>query len=245
MNRAFTTIEVLIALALLGLAFPALKPKFLDGDSKRATASQEATAAVSQATAEAEAAAIKRSATAAASVAQIGVAASTLEDSPEKQFITREVPVAQANLPAPDALAMQAAYERRLAIMEGKLSESNRLYGDAFTRADELASDLIVANSARAKAQAERTAIDRELAEVAAARLAASKTMWRVIIIGGLIAGLYIYTKLTHLSPDALSNVVRDIRGSESPLSALDNATTPLQQRMIRRLTKLKTEPTN
>ena len=118
---ALTGVEVIVALALLaGVAWFA-KPSLFPGQSKRAAASTQATAAV-------EATTNAQGASAAASVAKIGEANAAAPASPARDFIGREVPMALSRLPAPDPQALLEAEKRRVDVMQGRLYEARRLY---------------------------------------------------------------------------------------------------------------------
>ena len=226
-TKAFAFLPVLIGIAVVGVAglFVA-KPKFLHGDSRRAAASTEATAAV-------DAAVTKQGAEAAASVVKIGEANATAPDSKEKDFIAREVPVALAKLPAPDAQALIEAERRKAAVLAGQLEAVSRLYDQALKRADVLERE-------RAAALAERRAADLRLEQAAAEALGAERTRNGFIFCGVLAVGLYLYVKLTHFSPSAIAEAVADIKAGVHPITALDTVAGRLQQRLVNFLGRLK-----
>lgn len=240
-QRAEVATIVLLALLVVGGAIAMFRPKVLHGDSRRAEEAKAATVEVKTTTGDVDAVAKKRSAVAAASVVKIGEAAASMEASPEKDFIVRETPVALASLEAPDPSALLAAERRKVAVLEGRTAEITRLYGDAVEQARRNSDALAKAQRERDAAFARVDASNEKLAVVAAERLAASKTMWRFIIVSGVLVGLYMYVKLTHVSPAAMREAVADIRGGANPITALDGVTTRLQQSIIRTLTKLKT----
>lgn len=216
---------VLVAIVAIGAgAFGLSKTKWFHGDTKRANQASETTTALVEAT-------TKQGAVAAASVVKIGEANSTAPDSPEKSFIGREVPVALASLPKPDPEALLAAERRKVAVMEGRLAEASSLYGDALKRADMLEKERTEALQAKREA-------DAELQRVAAERLGAEKqAFWMWCGIGALVA-LYLWTKLTHLSPAALAEAVSDIKNGPGEehhaIRALDGVTSRFQQSMVR-----------
>ena len=229
-NRAETTLLILAILGLLGLGALGLsKTKIFNGDSKRAASSAETTSTLVDTT-------NKQSAVAAASVVKIGEANSEAPDSPTKSFISREVPLVLAALPAPDIQALIQAEKRKVAVMEGRLQEASLLYGDAIQRVERLEREKSQALSAK-------RASDQELLQVAAERLGAEQQAFWAFIIAGAIGVLYLYTKLTHLSPHALASAVLDIRGGSSEsnhaIQALDGVTTRLQQKMVSTISKL------
>lgn len=230
-QRGEALTAVLLAIIIIGGgAFGLSKTKWFHGDSKRARTSEETTAALVTAV-------DRQGGVAAASVVKIGEANASAPESPEKTFISREVPVALASLPKPDSEALIAAERRKAAILEGRLQEASLLYGDAMARAEKLEREKGAALSAK-------RASDQALAQVAAERLGAEQQAFWAFVFLGLVGALYVYTKMTHLSPAAVAAAVTDIKagtGESNPaIAALDGVTTRLQQKMIRLLTKLK-----
>jgi hypothetical protein len=138
-------------------------------------------------------------------------------------------------LPPPDAQKLIEAAERKAAVLSGQLAKVEQLYGDAFKRADELQRQATQAIAAK-------RASDAELERVAAERLGAEKTSNRMIIIAVVCGLLYVYTKLTHLGPGAISEMASDMRkqGQAAGLIALDGVTSRLQQSMVRLISKFK-----
>lgn len=222
---------VLAVIAVLGGAVMAFKPKFLHGDSKRAAAS-------TQTTEELIAAQKKLSSVAAASVQKIGEANAVAPESPVKEFIAREVPVAMASLEKPDQTALLEAERRKNAVLSGKIEMAEKLYGDAYKRADE-------AQKVATAAIAAKRASDLELERVAAERLAAERSQNRWIIVACVCGALYLYTKFTHVGPGALAEAVSDMRkqGATKGIAALDGITTRFQQSMVRFINRVKDHP--
>jgi hypothetical protein len=220
-TRAEVSLAVLLVIGLLGLGGWGLsKTKWFSRESKRAKTSTETTADLITAK-------DKQAAVAAASVVKIGEANAVAPESPSRAFIAREVPVALASLPAPDGEALLQAERRKAAILEGRLAEADRLYGDAMARADQYQKEA-------ARAVAAKRASDLALEQAAAeARGAEQQAFWFTLAAMGAGA-LYVYTKLTHLSPGSLARVVADIRSGtkeENPaLVAIDTHTGQLQQ---------------
>lgn len=245
---------VLLYLAILAVAGAALlmfKPKALHGDSKRAAASEAASTQVNTSTDALLTAERQRAAAAAASVVKIGEAAAAAPASPARDFITREVPVALAQLPAPDPQALLEAERRKVAIMEGRLEEAATLYRSALERAEQRTSERDAAAAALAAARADRAAVDSQLAEVAAARLAAERTSARWMIAALVAAGLWLWVKLSHLSPGQLAEAVTDIKRAgpaavvtdatgRKHIPALDAVASRLQQKLTSLLAKLR-----
>jgi len=222
---------IVAVLALIGIGAVAFKPKWFHGDSQRAATSQKTTEALL-------ASEKKLSAQAAASVTMIGQANTQAPESPVKEFIAREVPVALAVLEPPDPMALVAAEKRKNSVLEGKIEVIERLYGDQAKIAESLRKE-------NAAVLAEKRRSDAELAEVAAERLGAEKNAarWLILAVAGLV--LYVYVKLTHIGPGALAEAVSDMRkqGATGGIVALDGVTSRLQQSMVRLINKLKTHP--
>lgn len=225
--RGEATLLVLAAVAVVGAALFLFRPRASHGDSRRADASVQATAAVDATT-------TKQGAEAAASVVKIGEAAAAAPHSLENTFISREVPLALAKLPPPDASALIAAERRKVAVLEGRVEETHRLYNDALKRADALAQE-------KADALAQRRAVDGELSRVAAERLGALRErngMVAVVILALLLIG---YIKFTHISPGGLSSIVKDLRSGEvQPIHAVDAVANRFTQWLVSRKLKLE-----
>lgn len=232
-TRGTGLIELIVALAAILLI---AKPAFLDGDSRRAKKSEEATAAVVETVSKVDDAAEKRGAVAAASVAKIGEANATAPASPEQEFIAREVPVALANLPAPDPQALLDAERRKVAVLEGRAMLADQLYGKALSEAKALAEAKTKAERDRDLALAARDRIDRDLSEAAAARLAAEHQRNMMILVALAAGALWLWAKLTHFSPGQIASAVTDIKSGAytDPVTALDTAASPLQQKLVR-----------
>jgi hypothetical protein len=220
-NRGEVATIVLLAVVLLGGgAWGLSKTKWFSKESKRAQTSTDTTNDLL-------AAKDKQAAVAAASVVKIGEANQTAPESPEKTFIRREVPVALASLPAPDIEALIAAEKRKVAVLEGRLVEADKLYGDAMERADQYQKEA-------QRAIAAKRASDLALQQAAAQALGAEQERFWFMLIAIGAGALYLWTKLSHVSPLSLSAAVRDLRtGSEEPNAAirvLDANLTPFQQ---------------
>jgi hypothetical protein len=221
-GEASTILIVVLALAAIGLI---KMPDLFDRDGKLAQESQEATESLIQSQE-------KQGASVAASVVQIGTANTMAPESPAKAFISREVPLALSQLPAPDAMALNAAEQRRFAVMEGRLQEANQLYLGAHEKADKLTKDLALAIDARRKA-------DVALIEVAAAKRAAEKQRAIIAFIAICLLGLWVYAKLMGLGPRALGQIAADIRSGSNPIAALDSHVPDWLKSRVRREAKL------
>jgi len=215
-----TLAALLVIIALGGLAWGGIKSGWFSGESKRAKVSTNTTTALI-------AAKDKQAAMAAASVTKIGEANQVAPESPSRDFIAREVPVALASLPPPDIDALMQAESRKRAVLEGRLVEADRLYGDAMKRADEYQREA-------QRAIAAKRASDLALEQAAAEARGADSQSFIFMCIAIAAGALYLWTKLSHVSPLTLSRAVQDIRTKqeepESAIRALDSATTPFQQ---------------
>jgi len=221
-NSGVAPLIVVAVLAVLGgVGLFAFKPKALHKASQNAETSTEATAALIEATK-------KQGAEAAASVVKIGEANAQLPGSALTTFIAKEVALTLTKLPAPDAQALLAAEQRKVAVLEGKVDTINILYGDALKRADEL-------EQARQKAVSARQAADLKLEQAAAEQLGAERQRNQMIVLVVVVVVLYLYVKFTHFSPSAIAGAIADIRKGTyaDPVTALDVKATPLQQSVV------------
>jgi hypothetical protein len=241
-TKGSVIIEVALVVALLGFGGVWFKNQFFHGDTKRAEESVKTTELVNTATdglLEAEQA---KGALAAASVTKIGEVAASSPNSPEKSFITREVPLALASLPAPDPKALLEAEKRRVAVMEGKLAEADRLYAKALGRAEELSLLAAKHKAELDEARAAKDKADAALVKVAAERRAREQQMLVLIVVAAAIAALWLWTKITHFSPWQQAKVVEDLRSRTyaDPVEAVDVAASPIQQTITRFNVKLR-----
>jgi hypothetical protein len=221
-GEASTTLILVLALAALGL----LKmPSWFDRDTRRAKDSQQATEQLIEAQ-------NKQGAHVAASVQQIGVANAMAPESPSKAFIAREVPSVLSSLPSADPMALIEAERRRVAMMEGRLAEANRLYGEEAVRAEKLAAQLALAQEARRQA-------DQALLEAAAAKRAKDQQMRIIMLIAGLLGVLWVYAYLTRLGPKSIGLIAADIRSGSHPIAALDSHVPDWLKPSVRKEAKL------
>jgi hypothetical protein len=219
-----TSTVVLIVLALAALGFVKI-PALFDRDTARAEDSQQATEQLLDAQK-------KQGAYVAASVQEIGVANAMAPESPSKAFISREVPSVLSSLPSADPIALIEAERRRMAVMEGRLTEANRLYGEEAVRAEKLASQLAFAQEARRQA-------DQTLLEAAAAKKAKDQQMRIIMLIAGLLAVLWVYSYLTRLGPKSIGMIAADIRSGSHPIAALDSHVPDWLKSSVRKQAKL------
>lgn len=236
-TRAAIPVLLLWLLGALGVGLFVAKPKFLDKDSRKAATSVATTTALVDAS-------TLRGAFAAASVTAMVEANVAAPDSPARNFIAQEGKVALANLPAPDPQALIDAEKRKNAVLEGKLELTTQLYEKALHQADGNASAL-------ARALAAKRGSDQALVQEAAERLGASRQARIAALVAICCLALWLYVKLTHLSPGAVAQAVVDMRAQAAgtapaanpSVNALDGVTSRLQQGIIHFLARLKTPP--
>lgn len=208
-----------------------LKPAWLSRDSARAKASQEATARLL-------AAHKAQSASAAAGVTAIGKANSMAALSPTKEFLEWEVPAVLSKLEAPDPAELLAAEKRRVAVMEGRLEEAQRLYQTEARRASDLKKE-------RDEAVADRQKADLEISNAAAAKVAAERQRNIFVAVVVLLAAGVVYLKFFYSSPGSIAKMLVDIRSApigtkETAVQAINTYTFPWQQDKIRALFERK-----
>lgn len=225
-NRGTVVLEVLLAIALIGGAWLAFKPKSHDGDSRRADQSQQTTEALIVAQ-------DKRGSVASAYNQKSSEVIGLLPNTPEKSFLEQASQIMGANLPAPDQTALIQAERLKVAVLEGRLKDSQELYEKAIGESSKLSKDLAVAIS-------EKRASDSRLQEVAALRLGAERQRNQIMIVAGALAILWIWTKSTHFSRSAIGEAVADIRKGVDPIVAIDGVATRFQQKLVSRAAKLK-----
>ncbi|MDF3056814.1 MAG: hypothetical protein K0R17_1029 [Rariglobus sp.] len=246
-QRGEITLATILVMACVGGALVWLaKPRKLDGESRRADASLEATAALQAAHKAELAAADAKAATVAASVQQIGVAAAAAPANSATDYIGREVTWLSPLLPAPDARALLAAERRRIAVMEGRLDEAQRLYATADKERAMLLARASQAEAARDVAQLARETADRKISEAAAANLALerrSRLQWAGLTIAVVVlGGGWLYAKIYGIGPATLGNIAADIRAGMPGIQAIDTHLAPRLHRSVQRAAKLATE---
>lgn len=230
-TRGLAFLPVLAIVALVGVVgLGVSKTKLFHGESKRADASTKTTE-------ELLAAQNAQGAAAAAYVQTLGEVASTLPESRERDYLGRASGIALSYLPKPDPQKIIEAQSLKIAVLSGQLELANKLTGDALNRAEQ-------ADRRTAQAISGKRASDLALQESAAeARGAEQQTFWFMLIAGAALL-LYIWVKLSHISPLTLSSVVHDIRTGTSEsnpaIAALDSATTPFQQANTKLMTWLR-----
>ena len=144
-KRGVAVVEVIAIVALIGLAVAWFKPSTAksnaDAVDKKSVAVQVAND--------------KALEKVAASVDQIGVANGMAPESPSKEFIGREVSLVKPLLPSPSPDELLAAEKRRVAVMEGRLEEANKLYASSQNENRGLLKDIAKAEKGMADLRAE------------------------------------------------------------------------------------------
>lgn len=229
-TRGFAWAVPLVMLALSALGVVVLKPKWMHGDSKRAQTAAQTTEAL-------VAAGANQTAKASAVFVKIGETNAEAPDSPQKRVISRFVPIGLSFTGEPDPAFMLELEKLKTATLQGKVDQADKI--NAVLMQDAAATRLQLA-----RAVADKRASDDELQRVAAERLGAERTQNILILVVVSLAGLYLYTKFTHTSPWALAKAITDMRNpaaaeQNAGVAAIDAATTPLQQMMVRWHTKL------
>ncbi len=224
-TRGAATLLIVGIIALLGVGGWGLsKTKLFHGESKRADESAKTTA-------ELLAAQNAQGAAAAAYVQTMGDVAATLPESRERDFLGRAGGIALSYLPKPDPQKVIEAQALKIAVLSGQLELANKLTGDALTRAEQ-------ADRRTSQAISSKRASDLALQEAAAETRGAEQQAFWLMLVAIAAGVLWVYNKLTHLSPGALATAVADIRNGtgeqNSAIAALDGVTTPTQQMMVR-----------
>lgn len=245
-TRGVAPLLVVGYIAVVGvLGFLAFKPKALDGASRNAAASTTASAAVNAAHDEEVNALKNRSSSAAAGVTTINKLAGTLPNTPTKQAIQNEAEITLTKQETPDPNELLKAERRANAILTGNLQESRRLNDLAYQDSVKLTERTIAAEAKAAKAESERSAIDLRLEQTAAKALGAEQANNRWKIAVAALVVLYLWTKFSHLSYGSLAEIAADIKRGKDGLTSLDNATTPIQQKLSRIWTSIFHPPSN
>ncbi len=228
-RKGFAWIPILVILTAISAGVLVFKPKFIDGESRRASASTAATAKVEQTTQ-------AQGAAAAAGIAEIGIANSDAPDSLSKQFIGHEVPSVLSKLPAPDPIALLEAEKRRSAVMEGRIAEISSLYEKEAKKSALLQKDV-------ASAKTERKEVDIKLEQTAALHLGEARQKNILIAVSVVLGALYVYSRIYRVSPTTIGNALADIRAGVNPVNALDTHLAPWLHPRVKKASQLATEP--
>ena len=225
-RRAFTGLEILLGIGVVVLitavAAPKVAPKLFDGRTREAENSKDASAAVEAAVAKERAANERQGAVVAASLNQMGVAAGQLPDSPQKTFLVREGAFISPLLPAPSPKALLEAERRRVAILEGKLEQADKLYRDAAKGNAELLADNAKLRARLSTALSERREADAALAESAAFQRGKDYAIAVLAAIVVLCVLGWVFARLNGINTRTLGMMSADIRAGHDPQEVLD-----------------------
>jgi len=222
-RRAFTGLEVMAVVALIGALTWAVAPQLFPGASKRAKASGNATAAVEQTTAAVDKATEAQGGAVAAGLTQIGTANASGPASPSRDFVSREVPHLLSMLPAPSPADLLAAESRRLAVMEGRVKEARELYETAAARGAALQSERDAALAARDAAQAARREVDGKLVAAAAAEHARTVQAIGAVSLAVVLGAGWLWLKFHSVGIAGLGQLAADLKTpGVNPLAVLD-----------------------
>jgi hypothetical protein len=219
--RGEGTLAIFVILGLLGLGGWGLsKTKWFHGESKRATASTETTATL-------DAAHVDQQAKASATFQKIGETNAEAPESPQKRVIARFVPIGLGLTGAPDPAFLLELEKLKVAELTGKLAQADKISATLLQDAAQMRQDY-------AKALAAKRAADLAHEQAAAEARGAEQQAFWLMLVAGAAAVLYVWTKLSHVSPLSLSAAVRDLReGTTEPnaaIASLDANLTPFQQ---------------
>lgn len=219
-NHGEVATTVILIVALLGLGGWGLsKTKWFHGESKRAAASTGTTAALVAATDE-------RSAKAAAVFTKIAETNAEAPASPQQRVIARFAPIGLSLTGEPDPAFLLELERLKVAELSGRLAQANAINTEILGDTARLRQDY-------ARALAAKRASDLALEQAAAAQRGAEQQAFWLMLVAITAGVLYLWTKLSHVSPLSLSAAVRDIRtGTREPdaITALDTNLTPFQQ---------------
>ena len=227
-NKSIRGAAALIVLGVLvllgGGGYFAVKKGIFNGDTHRANESAKTTEELLASTK-------AQGAAAAAYVGVQGDVIGTLPDSKEKDFLNRSNGIILSYLPAQDPKKVIEAQNLKIAVLTGQVELANSMTRNALQRADE-------ADQRTARAISSKRSSDRDLQEAAAETRGANAQAFLFTCIAIAIGALYLYTKVTHVSPGSLSKIVTDIRsgsGETDPaIVAIDTYTNGLQQMMTK-----------
>lgn len=222
--------EVLVILALVGGGTFFAKMFMGRGDKERAQTSVETTEALIAAN-------VEQGQVVAASVTAIGTANDIAPESPAKAFIRREVPATLAMLPPPSESALKAAQQRRMAVMEGRLNEANRLYVQISEKALALQQQLDTAIQLKKES-------DESLVVAAEARADALFQRTIFIAIGILAVVLYLFRSTNSISLSTMGAMVAGLRAGDG-IAAVDQHLPQRLHKHVSKHAKLNAIPTD
>lgn len=232
-TRGAVSLIVLLAVAVLGAGgYVATKKGWFSGETKRAKESTKTTETLIATTDD-------QKAKASATFQAIGQTNAEAPDSPQKRVIARFVPIGQSLTGAPDPAFLLQLEQLKVAELAGKLEQADKINASILQDTAELQKKL-------AQAIAAKRASDLALEEAAkeAREEAASRLLWTCAAVAA--AALYVWVKLSHISPLTLSAAVHDLRTGNAEtnpaIAAIDSATTPFQQLNTRLMVWLRSK---
>jgi len=214
------TIVLLVLVLIGGGAWGLSKTKWFHRESQRAATSTQTTQQLVTTSDD-------RSAKAAAVLQKIGETNAEAPASPQQRVIARFVPIGLSFTAAPDPAFLLELEKLKVAELTGKLAQADKLTSAIMTDSAKLRRDYAAALAAK---RASDLALEQAAAET---RGAEQQAFWLTLV--ALAAGaLYLWTKLSHISPMSLSAAVHDLRtGTTEPnaaIAAIDANVTPFQQ---------------
>jgi hypothetical protein len=212
-TRGEATVVVLIVVVLLGGVIGIFKPNWFSGASRRAATGTATTAQLVQAV-------DNQGAAAAASVVKIAEANTLAPESPSRDFIAKEVPVALARLPAPDPVKLLEAEKRMRAVLEGNLDESRRLYEIATKQSAKLQAE-------RDSAIAAKHAADLAVEKAAAAEHAKTVQLFGAGLVIVLLGAAWVYLKVYSIGPNVLGTMAAEMRTGKNPVQIMTDNLAP------------------
>ncbi len=235
MNRGAASLLVIGIIALLGVGGWGLsKTRWFHGESKRAKTSTDTTNTLISAQ-------NSQGGSAAAYVQTMGDVVSTLPESREKQFLGRAGQIALSYLPQADPQKLLEAERLKVAFLTGQLELAQTLTQNALQDSGKAKQELT-------RAIAAKRASDLALEQAAAEARGAEQAQFWMMCIAIAAVILWLWVKITHPSPLAISRAVQDMRtgsGETNPsIAALDGALTPFQQANVALMYWLRTKIT-
>lgn len=180
-TRGTVILETLAVIAVIGLAIAWFRPSVAKSNAKNVDKTTTALE-VSNTTKEGQVS---------ASLEQLFFANSTTADTPEKDFIARDIALIRPLL-APASYEQQLeAEKRRIAVMEGKLDEISKLYKEAYKSNGKLIEENTLAKK-------DIQDLKNDLYEQAGAAEFMKKIVIVTSVLVVLLGGLFIWVKLQY-----------------------------------------------
>lgn len=223
--RAFATLLALGIIALIGAgSYGAIHFGLFSGESKRAKVNNETTEKLldTNATKDAKAGSVFQA---------IGNTNSRAPDSPQKRVIARFSLIGLSLTGAPDDGFLLELEKLEKAEIQGKLDQAEKINAVIMNDTAEMRREL-------ARAIADKRASDVKIQQAADKDAARDGDEFILFCVAIAAAALWLYTKITHVSPGSLARIVSDIRSGTAEtnpaLQSIDALTSPLQQWMVK-----------